>query len=85
MTTYATVPDATGHFGAFGGRLAPEALMSALEELTAAYEEARTEPAFTADLAALLTPRLRIAASSPRGKARPTRAPGPMPAAASCP
>jgi tryptophan synthase beta chain len=28
--------------------------MSALEELTAAYEEARTEPAFTADLDALL-------------------------------
>ncbi|MGN6677772.1 MAG: tryptophan synthase subunit beta [Streptosporangiaceae bacterium] len=50
----ASVPDATGHFGAFGGRLAPEALMSALEELTAAYEEARTEPAFTADLDALL-------------------------------
>jgi tryptophan synthase beta chain len=49
-----TVPDATGHFGAFGGRLAPEALMSALEELTTAYEEARTEPAFTADLDALL-------------------------------
>jgi tryptophan synthase beta chain len=48
------VPDATGHFGAFGGRLAPEALMSALEELTVAYEEARTEPAFTADLDALL-------------------------------
>ncbi|HEX7993205.1 MAG TPA: tryptophan synthase subunit beta [Streptosporangiaceae bacterium] len=49
-----TVPDATGHFGPFGGRIAPEALMSALEQLTAAYEEARTEPAFTADLDALL-------------------------------
>jgi len=54
MTTSSTLPDATGHFGAFGGRLAPEALMSALAELTAAYEEARTEPAFTADLDALL-------------------------------
>ncbi len=49
-----TVPDASGHFGPFGGRIAPEALMSALEELTAAYEEARTEPAFTADLDGLL-------------------------------
>ena len=49
-----TGPDATGHFGPFGGRLAPEALMSALEELTAAYEEAKAEPAFTADLDALL-------------------------------
>ena len=48
------VPDATGHFGRYGGRLAPEALMSALEELTAAYFAARAEPGFQADLAALL-------------------------------
>jgi tryptophan synthase beta chain len=50
----ATIPDAQGHFGPFGGRLAPEALMSALEELTAAYEEAKADPGFTADLDALL-------------------------------
>jgi tryptophan synthase beta chain len=50
----ATVPDPTGHFGRFGGRLAPEALMSALEELTAAYQSAQADPAFQADLAALL-------------------------------
>jgi tryptophan synthase beta chain len=43
-------PDAAGHFGLFGGRLAPEALMSALEELTAAYESARADPGFGADL-----------------------------------
>jgi tryptophan synthase beta chain len=49
-----TVPDPTGHFGRFGGRLAPEALMSALEELTAAYQSAQADPAFQADLAALL-------------------------------
>src|SRR5712691_9555696 len=48
------VPDASGHFGPFGGRLAPEALMSALDELTAAYLAARTDPGFQADLAALL-------------------------------
>ncbi len=48
------VPDATGHFGRFGGRLAPEALMSALDELTAAYEAARADPAFAAELGALL-------------------------------
>ncbi|MGO8958304.1 MAG: tryptophan synthase subunit beta [Streptosporangiaceae bacterium] len=48
-------PDADGHFGSFGGRLAPEALMSALEELTAAYLEAKADPAFQADLAAMLT------------------------------
>ncbi len=47
-------PDATGHFGRYGGRLAPEALMSALDELTAAYAAARADPGFQADLAALL-------------------------------
>jgi len=48
------MPDATGHFGRYGGRLAPEALMSALEELTAAYLSAKADPAFQADLGALL-------------------------------
>ncbi len=47
-------PDATGHFGQFGGRLAPEALMSALDELTAAYESAKADPAFAAELGGLL-------------------------------
>jgi tryptophan synthase beta chain len=54
-----TVPDATGHFTvegiAYGGRFAPEALMAALDELTVAYQQARTDPAFTAELAGLLT------------------------------
>ncbi len=50
----ATLPDAAGHFGQFGGRLAPEALMSALEELTAAYASAKADPAFQAELSALL-------------------------------
>jgi tryptophan synthase beta chain len=49
------LPDVTGHFGQFGGRLAPEALMSALEELTVAYETARDDPGFQAELRALLT------------------------------
>jgi len=49
------VPDSTGHFGRFGGRLAPEALMSALEELTLAYARAKADEAFQADLSALLT------------------------------
>ena len=35
----AALPDEAGYFGSFGGRLAPEALMSALDELTAAYAE----------------------------------------------
>jgi tryptophan synthase beta chain len=50
----ATVPDASGHFGRYGGRLAPEALMSALEELTTAYQSAKADATFQADLAALL-------------------------------
>jgi tryptophan synthase beta chain len=53
-TPATAVPDATGHFGRYGGRLAPEALMSALEELTAAYLSAKADPGFQADLAALL-------------------------------
>ena len=48
------VPDATGHFGQFGGRLAPEALMAALDELTVAYEQAMADPVFQAELTALL-------------------------------
>jgi tryptophan synthase beta chain len=49
------LPDPAGHFGRFGGRLAPEALMSALEELTVAYAQARADPGFQGELAALLT------------------------------
>jgi tryptophan synthase beta chain len=49
------LPDLAGHFGRFGGRLAPEALMSALEELTVAYAQARADPGFQGELAALLT------------------------------
>jgi tryptophan synthase beta chain len=48
------VPDAGGHFGRYGGRLAPEALMSALDELTSAYVAAKADPGFQAELAALL-------------------------------
>jgi tryptophan synthase beta chain len=53
--TAAAIPDLTGHFGQFGGRLAPEALMSALEELTEAYAAAQADPVFTGELRALLT------------------------------
>src|SRR5919108_5343007 len=50
----ATVPDATGHFGAFGGRFAPEALMAALDELTREFEAAKQDPEFTGELDRLL-------------------------------
>ena len=39
-------PDARGHFGLFGGRYVPEALMAVIEEVTAAYEKARTDQTF---------------------------------------
>jgi tryptophan synthase beta chain len=47
------LPDATGHFGPYGGRFVPEALVAALDELDAAYRSAMADPAFTARLAAL--------------------------------
>ncbi len=40
------LPDSRGHFGRFGGRYAPETLMTPLLELEAAYREARRDPAF---------------------------------------
>ena len=47
-------PDRFGRFGAFGGRFVPETLMDALDRLTAAYDEARADPAFQAELDGLL-------------------------------
>ncbi|MFQ1001104.1 tryptophan synthase subunit beta [Modestobacter sp. SSW1-42] len=46
-------PDATGHFGPYGGRFVPEALVAALDELSAAYEAMRVDPAFVAEFARL--------------------------------
>ncbi|MDQ2834928.1 MAG: tryptophan synthase subunit beta [Acidobacteriota bacterium] len=43
-----------GRFGAYGGRYVPETLMAALEELEAAYAEARKDAAFEAELNDLL-------------------------------
>ena len=53
--TSAAVPDSTGHFGRYGGRFVPEALIAALEELEAAYRQARQDPQFNADFERLLT------------------------------
>ena len=47
----ANVPDATGHFGPYGGQYAPETLIPALEELERAYRSARSDPAFERELA----------------------------------
>ncbi|MXZ47434.1 MAG: tryptophan synthase subunit beta [Chloroflexi bacterium] len=48
------LPDGRGYFGEFGGRYVPETLMPALAELEAAYEAARTDEAFAAELSDLL-------------------------------
>jgi tryptophan synthase beta chain len=46
--------NATGRFGAYGGRYVPETLMAALEELEHAYAEAQADPVFHAELDLLL-------------------------------
>ncbi len=48
------LPDSTGHFGRYGGRFVPEALVAALDELTDAYAAARRDPTFSAELDRLL-------------------------------
>jgi tryptophan synthase beta chain len=50
----AAVPDASGHFGIYGGRFVPESLISALDELETYYEAAKADPGFQAELEGLL-------------------------------
>jgi len=51
MTSEAVIsPDTSGHFGPFGGRFVPEALMAALDELDAAFRSAKSDPVFLAEL-----------------------------------
>ncbi|MXW29249.1 MAG: tryptophan synthase subunit beta [Chloroflexi bacterium] len=49
-----SLPDDKGRFGQFGGQYVPETLMPALAELTEAWEEAREDAAFQAELSQLL-------------------------------
>jgi tryptophan synthase beta chain len=44
-----SLPDDKGYFGDYGGRFVPETLMSVLDELTAAYKEAKSDSAFWAE------------------------------------
>jgi tryptophan synthase beta chain len=44
------LPDASGHFGPYGGVFVAETLSHALEQLRAAYEQCRRDPAFLAEL-----------------------------------
>ncbi|WP_067892438.1 tryptophan synthase subunit beta [Nocardia vaccinii] len=43
-------PDASGHFGVYGGRHVPEALMAVIEEVTAQYDKCRIDPDFLGEL-----------------------------------
>jgi tryptophan synthase beta chain len=47
-------PDERGHFGPYGGRFLPEALIAAMDELTTVYEKARLDPDFVAEFTRLL-------------------------------
>ncbi|GAB3274347.1 tryptophan synthase subunit beta [Parasphingorhabdus pacifica] len=47
-------PDERGHFGPYGGRFMPEALIAAQDELAAEYEKAQEDPEYVAELAGLL-------------------------------
>ncbi|HET7127087.1 MAG TPA: tryptophan synthase subunit beta [Lysobacter sp.] len=46
---YHRYPDANGHFGRYGGRFVAETLIGPLQELAAAYDAARVDPAFVAE------------------------------------
>ncbi len=54
MPDLLSLPDQRGYFGQFGGRFVPETLVSALDELTAAYEMAIQDPSFRDRLQMLL-------------------------------
>ncbi len=55
MTTFADPqPDASGHFGRFGGRFMPEALIAPLDELEAAWRQAMADQDFRAGLDRML-------------------------------
>jgi len=50
----AAVPDAAGHFGRYGGRFVPEALVAALDELDREYRAALADPTFQAEFDRML-------------------------------
>ena len=52
MSTH--LADERGYFGNFGGRWMPEALVAALDELTAAWHDAMADPEFTGAFQAIL-------------------------------
>jgi tryptophan synthase beta chain len=53
--TYRSGPDQAGHFGIFGGRFVAETLMPLILEVERAYDAAKQDPDFEAELRQLLT------------------------------
>ena len=53
--TPSELPDASGHFGPYGGRFVPEALVAALDQLAQVHAESQRDPKFLAELDRLLT------------------------------
>ena len=47
-------PDSRGYFGKYGGRFVPETLVAPVEQLEAAYKNARADPSFSSELRTLL-------------------------------
>jgi tryptophan synthase beta chain len=54
VSTGRHVPDEFGHFGPYGGRFVPEALVAAIDDLTAAFHATQADPEFRAELDRLL-------------------------------
>jgi len=52
--TYRAGPDARGHFGIFGGRFVAETLMPLILDVERAYEAAKNDPSYQAELDELL-------------------------------
>src|SRR6202049_357438 len=51
---FVSEPDATGHWGNYGGRYVPETLVAPLDELTREFMRARTDSAFAGEFEQLL-------------------------------
>ncbi|NRG16803.1 tryptophan synthase subunit beta [Rhizobiales bacterium] len=51
--TYRSGPDERGHFGIFGGRYVAETLMPLILDLEKAYEDAKADPSFQAEIDSL--------------------------------
>lgn len=55
LNSFRRGPDENGRFGIYGGRFVAETLMPNILSLEAAYEEARNDPAYHAEMASHLT------------------------------